>query len=147
MAMVKNEDGMVDGSRSQASNGAMYDKVREDLKKRKPLLAAHLGGDPDVLSRVREYERKATEVAQQLGLVAAKGEDIEKLALLDPVTELYNHKTFVKELKAELARSKRYTQKASVLMLTVDSFDDIGESYGSLTQDAVLRVVANVIRN
>ncbi len=124
----------------------MYDKVREDLKKRKPLLAAMFACDQDILARVREYE-KATEVQHAAGLVAAKGEDIERLALLDHVTELYNHKTFVKELKAELQRSKRYSQRASVCILTVDKFENIGEEYGGLTQDAVLKVVANVIRN
>jgi len=130
-----------------ADGFSMYDKVREDLKKRRPLLAATFQGDPEILARVREYEQRSADVAQQVGLVAAKGEDIERLALLDPVTELYNHRTFVKELKAEMARSRRYSQRVSVCSLIVDEFEGIGGDFGSLTQDAVLRVVALVIRN
>ncbi|MGD9681118.1 MAG: GGDEF domain-containing protein [Candidatus Obscuribacterales bacterium] len=129
------------------SAGISYDQVRQDLLKRKPLLAGHMAGDPDVLERVREYERQATHVAQQLGLVAAKGEDIEKLALLDPLTELYNHRVFVKELQAEIVRAKRYGHKLSICILTVDNFDNIIETFGPLTQDAVLKVVSNVIRS
>ncbi len=138
---------MVDQMPPTADGSGMYNKVREDLMKRKPLLAASFQGDPDILSRVREYEQRSADVAQQVGLVAAKGEDIERLALLDPVTELYNHRTFVKELKAEIARSRRYSQRVSVLTLIVDNFEGIGSDFGTMTQDAVLRVVALVIRN
>jgi two-component system, cell cycle response regulator len=138
---------MADQIPTTADGSGMYNKVRDDLMKRKPLLAASFQGDPDILSRVREYEQRSADVAQQVGLVAAKGEDIERLALLDPVTELYNHRTFVKELKAEIARSRRYSQRVSVLTLIVDEFEGIGSNYGTLTQDAVLRVVALVIRN
>ncbi|MBZ0185566.1 MAG: GGDEF domain-containing protein [Candidatus Obscuribacterales bacterium] len=141
---------MTDASKSNGkadSAQVQYNQIRQDLLKRKPLLAGHLAGDPDVLERVRDYERQATQVAQQLGLVAAKGEDIERLALLDPLTELYNHRVFVKELQAEMVRATRYAQKLSICMLTVDDYDSIAETYGSLTQDAVLKVVANVIRS
>ncbi|MDZ4838088.1 MAG: GGDEF domain-containing protein [Candidatus Melainabacteria bacterium] len=138
---------MVEQPPTAANGSGMYDKVRDDLMKRKPLLAASFQGDPDILSRVRDYEQRSADVAQQVGLVAAKGEDIERLALLDPITELYNHRTFVKELKAEIARSRRYSQRVSVLTLIVDEFEGIGTDYGTLTQDAVLRVVALVIRN
>ncbi len=34
----------------------------------------------------------------------ARGEDLDKLALLDSLTDLYNHRTFIKELKAEISR-------------------------------------------
>ncbi|MBX9668459.1 MAG: GGDEF domain-containing protein [Candidatus Obscuribacterales bacterium] len=138
---------MTERNLSMFGQGNMYDRVREDLKKRRPLLGAAFQGDPETLARVREYEQRSSEVAQQVGLVAAKGEDIERLALLDPVTELYNHRTFVKELKAEMARSRRYSQRVSVCSLIVDNFDNIGTDYGTLTQDAVLKVVALVIRN
>ncbi len=129
------------------SEGSIYDRVREDIKKRKPLLAATLAGDPEILERVRQYESQAASLLpSSAGFVAARGEDIEKLALLDAVTELYNHRAFVKELKSELARAKRYGHHSSLIMLSVDNFDEIGEKYGGMTRDAVLKVVSNVIR-
>lgn len=129
------------------SDESIYDKMREQLKKRKPLLAAAFAGDEDVLRQVREYEQASALVGQQAGLVIAKGEDIERLALLDPVTELYNHRAFVKELKSEFNRSKRYKHPCSICMISIDEFDRIGDEFGALTQDAVLKVVANVIRS
>lgn len=140
---------MSDGTAAQPQDNPdpeLFNRVKEDVKQRKPLLAATLGGDPEILERVREYERSSVQVAHQAGLVAAKGEDIERLALLDVVTELYNHRAFVKEIKAEIARARRYKHHVALCMIVVDNFDTLIENYGPLTQDAVLKVVANVIR-
>lgn len=124
-----------------------YSQIREDLNRRKPLLAATLAGNPSVLERVKEYEKQSEQVIQQTGLVAAKGEDIEQLALIDAVTELYNHKAYVKELKAEILRAARYQHNISVAMMIVDETDFVMEEYGKMTQDAVFKVVSRVIRS
>lgn len=124
-----------------------YLQIREDLKKRKPLLAATLAGSPEILERVKEYEKQSATVVQHAGFVAAKGEDIEQLAQIDPVTELYNHKAYVKELKAEIQRARRYGHLVSIAMMTVDGIDEIEKKYGIMTQDAVLKVVARVVRS
>lgn len=124
-----------------------YKKIREDLKHRKPLLAATLAGNPEILERVKEYEKQSVTAIPQAGFVAAKGEDIELLAQIDPVTELYNHKAYVKELKAEIQRAQRYGHIVSIAMMTVDGIDQIEEKYGTMTQDAVLKVVSRVVRS
>jgi diguanylate cyclase (GGDEF)-like protein len=94
----------------------------------------------EVLERVREYEK--TETATNPGVVAG----MDRMSLLDGLTELYNVRTFLKELKAELARAKRYKQPCSVCMLAIDNFDNVVQQYGYLTGDALMRVVANVLR-
>ncbi len=128
------------------TKGSFYQKLLTDLKKRKPLRSPSFSGTGDALERVREYEKSATVAQQEANLVAVKGEDIEKLALLDPSTELYNHRAFVKELKAELARAKRYKHSTSMCLISIDNFDQIVRDYGALTADAIQKVVANVIR-
>lgn len=137
-------DGSNNGQDQQVD--VTYKLIREDLNRRKPLLAATLAGNPEILERVRDYEKQSAQVAPQAGFVAAKGEDIEQLALIDPVTELYNHKAYVKELQAEIKRSGRYGHSVSIAMMIVDDTDDIKEEYGQLTQDAVFKVVSRVIR-
>lgn len=138
-------EGQAPGNKTDHS-GTIYDRLKEDIKKRKPLLAATFGGDPEILERVRQYEAQAVDIAPAAGFVAAKGEDIERLALLDQVTELYNHRACVKELKAEMSRAKRYGHQSSLVMLSVDNFYEIGDKFGRMTQDAVLKVVSNVVR-
>jgi diguanylate cyclase (GGDEF)-like protein len=94
----------------------------------------------EVLERVREYEK--TETAVNPGVVAG----MDRMSLLDGLTELYNLRTFLKELKAELIRAKRYKQPCSICMVAVDNLDNVVQQYGYLTGDALMRVVANVLR-
>jgi diguanylate cyclase (GGDEF)-like protein len=131
----------------QAHAEPLFTRVLHDLKKTRPQLAERIAANSTVLERVREYEKQTALVIQQVTLSAAKGEDIERLALLDSVSELYNHRAFIKELKAELARVKRYKHHASLVMVSIDSFDQLAQHYGPLTVDAMIRVVAGVIRS
>ena len=137
-----------DSKNGQKKPALTYDKIREDLNRRKPLLAATLAGNPDILERVKEYEKQmASEIVQQSGFAVARGEDIEQLAQIDATTELYNHKAYVKELQAEIVRAKRYGHQVSIGMMIVDQTDDVKNDYGLLTQDAVFKVVSRVIRS
>lgn len=102
--------------------------------------------DNKTLQRVRELEQESLLTGAQSSLSAAKGEDIERLALLDSLTEVYNSRSFLKELKEEMKRSKRYKRPVALCMISIDGFKDITAQYGALTGDAVLKVVANVLR-
>jgi diguanylate cyclase (GGDEF)-like protein len=99
-----------------------------------------------VLGRVKELENRALLQTTQSSLTTAKGEELERLALLDSLTELYNSRTFLKELKDELKRAKRYKRPVSLVMMSIDGYKEISRQYGALTADAVLKVIANVLR-
>jgi diguanylate cyclase (GGDEF)-like protein len=101
--------------------------------------------DNQVIERVKELEQRSLLTSSALS--AANGEDIEKMALLDSLTELYNSRTFMKEMKDELKRAKRYKRPVSLCMVSVDGFKDITRSYGALTSDAVLKVIGGVLKS
>lgn len=125
----------------------LFTRVLSDLRQHRPQLAERLQANSAVLERVRDYEKQTALVLQQVSLAAARGEDIEKLALLDPVTELYNHRAFIKELKAELARARRYKHPASLVMISIDGYDELSRQYGQLTCDALLKIASHAIRS
>jgi diguanylate cyclase (GGDEF)-like protein len=122
---------------TQAAPDVDNDVVEAIKKLRRP----KYGPNPEVIDRVKEYEKAELTVAP-----GGARDGMDRLALLDPMTELYNFRTFLKELKAELNRAQRYKQACSLCLLTVDSFDEVVQERGYLTGDAVLRVVANVLR-
>ncbi len=70
-----------------------------------------------------------------------------KRAIVDRKTELYNHSFFMKRLEEELARLKRYKSQSALLMLDIDHFKKFNDTYGHLTGDQVLKVVAHTIRD
>jgi diguanylate cyclase (GGDEF)-like protein len=96
-------------------------------------------------ARSREIERNVylEQVANTLAQTDQK--DMERLTLLDTVTQLYNHSTIVRMLSVEVKRAKRYRMPMSVLLMSVDSFREIHASHGPLTSDSILRGVANFL--
>lgn len=72
--------------------------------------------------------------------------EIERLAITDPLTGLYNYRYFYQRLGSELARSQRYHHPLSVIMIDLDDFKKINDLYGHLRGDRVLKEAADAIR-
>jgi diguanylate cyclase (GGDEF)-like protein len=145
LAGIERKWGMAEEA-ATAKDNITVQEMLEKLKERKGLLRNGFPGNPEILERVRRLERTDALISEEVHKAAAKGDDLERLSLLDPITELYNHRTIVKELQAELKRAERYEHTTALCLLAIDGFDSLVEHYGLLTGDAVLRVVGNVIR-
>ncbi len=102
--------------------------------------------DQQVIERVKELEQRSLLTSTETRMANVKGEEIERLALLDTLTDLYNSRTFIKEMKDELKRAKRYKRPVALCMVTIDGFKDISRQYGALTADAVLKAIGGVLR-
>jgi len=70
-----------------------------------------------------------------------------ELAVLDRLTKIYNHAYLEGRLAQEVARSDRYQHPLSVLMIDIDHFKRINDTYGHQQGDAALREVANAIKS
>jgi diguanylate cyclase (GGDEF)-like protein len=64
--------------------------------------------------------------------------EIEHMATLDSLTEVFNRRTFVSLAEAELARSDRTGSKASLVFLDMDRFKQINDTHGHGAGDQVL---------
>jgi diguanylate cyclase (GGDEF)-like protein len=74
-----------------------------------------------------ETERKAQEL------------ELRRLATTDPLTGLANRRHFLTQVERELDRFKRYAQPAALLMLDLDHFKQVNDTYGHALGDAVLK--------
>ena len=74
-------------------------------------------------------------------------EKINYLAYYDPVTELPNRSNFMERLRFSIARSKAMGRILAVLLIDVDRFKFINDTYGYQSGDAVLRDLAQRIRD
>lgn len=66
---------------------------------------------------------------------------LEKLATTDPLTEAKNRRSFQQFFETELARSQRYDHKLALLMMDIDHFKVINDTYGHDIGDKVLKLL------
>lgn len=64
---------------------------------------------------------------------------LSDLATHDGLTGLYNHRFFYRILESEIMRASRYKNTVSLLMLDIDHFKGVNDTYGHQAGDAILR--------
>lgn len=71
---------------------------------------------------------------------------LKELSIRDGLTGLYNKREFLGRLTAEVDRSIRYEQLFSLIMVDIDFFKKVNDTYGHLCGDDVLRTMAAFIK-
>ena len=74
-------------------------------------------------------------------------EDLREQATRDSLTRLWNRSSILGELGRELARSERESRPLGVVIVDLDHFKQINDTYGHLAGDAVLREAARRMQN
>lgn len=72
--------------------------------------------------------------------------ELEFYSTHDPLTSLHNRRYFNDMLEYEVGRSERHGHQFSILMLDLDDFKDVNDTYGHPCGDSVLCGVAEVLR-
>ncbi|HET6449600.1 MAG TPA: diguanylate cyclase [Conexibacter sp.] len=73
--------------------------------------------------------------------------DALRMAELDDLTGVGNYRMFMRQLTAEVARSRRYDDPFSLVLLDLDGFKGINDELGHLAGDDALRLVAVALRD
>src|SRR5262249_46452559 len=83
-------------------------------------------------------------------MAAQSSEEATKLtyaAAADTLTGLFNRSYLDKRLHQELERARRTTSTLAVLLLDVDDFKKINDTYGHQVGDSILRSVGDILRS
>lgn len=98
------------------------------------------------------YQEELTKKTQEKLLLLEKIEELTtKLKIssfLDPLTNLYNEEYFLRRLKEELLRAKRYRRILSILLIEIEKLTQITELYGTKEEENILKVLSqNILKN
>jgi diguanylate cyclase (GGDEF)-like protein len=71
--------------------------------------------------------------------------EVQKLAITDALTGLYNRRGFFELGRHEIERARRFSRPLSVIMLDLDFFKKVNDTYGHAAGDLALRTLAERI--
>jgi diguanylate cyclase (GGDEF)-like protein len=74
-------------------------------------------------------------------------EKMQQMAVTDGLTELANRRSFDRSLDRELTRAARTDGRLSVVLLDIDHFKALNDTYGHVVGDQVLRQIAQALRD
>jgi diguanylate cyclase (GGDEF)-like protein len=99
------------------------------------------------LIKANEDLVKEITIREKTELALRESEETLRLqAITDSLTGLYNRMHFNKLLEDEMRKASRYSRPLSVIMLDIDHFKRINDSFGHITGDRVIKMVAVVTK-
>lgn len=77
--------------------------------------------------------------------LSALNKELERLSLTDKLTGLFNRSKIDAAIESEIVRSQRFDQPFSLIMLDIDHFKSVNDTYGHQVGDQLLIAVSSVL--
>jgi diguanylate cyclase (GGDEF)-like protein len=108
------------------------------------------GGDLNARTGIRYGEEELSELARAFddmaGALQQREERLQEQAISDPLTGLYNRRYLNEFLPRELARSGRNATPVAVMLIDLDHFKRVNDSFGHEAGDIVLKAVGTLLK-
>lgn len=97
----------------------------------------------ELLARINKILKNS----KQLSHLKSENLKLQQLSIVDDLTSLYNRRYFSERLAEETKRAERYHYSLACIMIDIDHFKKINDSYGHLIGDRILQELADIIRS
>lgn len=125
-------------------NGVGYLASFPLTNRRQGLLVWSEHKDISLVSRqLEQLKRNTIDIVEN----AEDYEMVEEMSFTDNLTKLANQRYFIKRLKEELSRAKRYNRKLALIIVDIDELKAVNDNYGHLAGDALIRKMGEVLKS
>lgn len=105
---------------------------------------------PPLFEKDAEFVNEISEFVEELNPAIQRAIlylKVEEMSRTDGLTELYRRGYFNERLKEEELRAKRSNSRFSILMMDIDHFKKVNDTYGHQAGDMVLKTVAEILKS
>jgi len=95
--------------------------------------------------RIRELSNLGDYFNRLLSTIQDYQQQLEELTSRDPLTKLYNRRSFEKFVGSEISRSRRHEHQFTLLYFDIDSFKHVNDSYGHPIGDLLLKEISRIM--
>ena len=121
-------------------------------------VAVRMAGSQSDITERKEAERQLKKALSDLRLALAsekvlldeldkKNKELMELSITDGLTGLYNHRFLQERFEYEFKRVKRYGGALSCMIIDIDHFKNVNDTYGHQAGDLVLREISRILKN
>lgn len=104
-----------------------------------------------VKGTLSDYEKNVLEILTNQTSISILNallfEKVNLMATTDGLTGVYNHRYFQEKLSNEIERARRYNEKLILMILDIDFFKKVNDTYGHPIGDLVLKSVSKCLKS
>lgn len=139
LTSLEDEDRLI-----EAFDSGVDDYMVKPLKPR--VLSARLQAGQRVIRMQAEIERDREEIRRYASELAVSNRRLQEAALTDPLTGFPNRRYAMERIAQEWTIANRTRKPLACMVIDVDNFKQINDSYGHDVGDAILRHTAHQIK-
>ncbi|MCK4304133.1 MAG: GGDEF domain-containing protein, partial [Candidatus Eisenbacteria sp.] len=74
-------------------------------------------------------------------------DEMQRLAITDDLTNIYNRRHFLERMQGEIDRARRYATSFSLMFIDIDNFKELNDSYGHQVGDRILTELGTILKH
>ena len=103
-------------------------------------------GNDEISTLGRSFELARVSILNLINKLKEKNDELEVLYITDRLTGLFNRHKLDSVVSDELNRAKRYNHTFGIILIDIDYFKSVNDTFGHQVGDTVLVEIANILK-